>query len=164
VEVADVAGNTAASEEYSWHVRSTPRATLSIVSEDSRCRGALPLAVEWSEAVEGFSPDAVLLGGVGGELRDWKPDAQHRRFLATLLPAASGELTVALSVGGARSAAGGIVGEVPRPLRLACDLDRPSVSVMGPTGTRQLDGPFAVTFMWTEVVRYERTRSCQAVL
>lgn len=55
--------------------------------------------------------------------------------------------------GSAHSAGSGAPGEASEPLRLVCDLEAPSVSVLGPASNQQLDGPFLVTFAWSELVR-----------
>ena len=131
--------------------RTRPRVTIRSAAA-APVGGAFAVTIRFSESVRGFS--LTDIGVRNGTASDFKRGTS-RTYTATITPAASGQVEVAVGADVAEDRAGN-GNRRATPLVLAADLERPTVTIAGPAELVGLT-EFAVTITFSEpVVGFER--------
>jgi len=119
--------------------------TVEIEGPTGPVRGAFPITVRFSEAVNGF--DAVDLRVGNGTAGNFQGSGAV--YTAMITPAATGPVTVDIAANRATDAASN-GNEAAAQFSVMADLTVPTVQVSGPTGT--VTAPFYVTITFSEAV------------
>ncbi|KAK3237037.1 hypothetical protein CYMTET_52862 [Cymbomonas tetramitiformis] len=152
LHAADAAGNKAASQEATWTVDLAPSCKVAVDGEGSASRVAthpIPLTFRWSEGVQGFTSDKVVLGGVGGALHDWEAQGAST-YRALLVPRGNGQVSVSVPAGAAYDGQQQPSAKNSNMLTLAFDAAAPVCTIKGPSTVQSR--AFRVSFVWSEPV------------
>ncbi len=126
--------------------RARPRVTITSAAS-APVGGPFTVTITFSESVSGFSlADIGVSNGTASRLKK----VSSRTYTATITPAASGPVEVAVGANVARDQVGNR-NQPAEPFVIAADLERPTVTIKGPTESVGL-AEFAVTITFSEPV------------
>ena len=152
VKVTDAAGNSNDLRLWSWRVDVPPECHVAVAKAAGR-RGhaTFDFTFAWSEEVRGFSPDGVVVGGVGAELKAWR-QINGTHYQASCDPLTDGDVTVQVKVGAAQDLEGNWNAEASNTARIAHDGTAPSCVLRTLHPRNTFSGRFSLTIAWTEDV------------
>ncbi len=121
------------------------RPTVTITGPTDTQTGPFDVTITFSKTVTGFEKGELTVGN--GTITAFSSAGAFHT--ATIVPAATGTVTVDVAENVAIDAAGNR-NEAARQFAVQADLDAPTVSITGPTDTQT--GPFDVTITFSEIV------------
>ena len=119
--------------------------TVSITGSTDTQKGPFGVTITFSESVTGFEQNDITAGN--GTVTAFS--GSGARYTATIEPTATGTVTVDVPANVATDAADNN-NEAASQFSVQADLDKPTVSITGPTDTQT--GPFDVTIIFSEAV------------
>ena len=143
--------NTAAtSKNVTVSVDTTaPGVTVSVPSGTQM--GAFDVTITFTETVSGFVGSDVSLSGSAASITGWSVNNDNTVYTATIIPTASGTITLGVAANVATDAANNPnTAATSKNVTVSVDTTAPGVTVSVPSGTQM--GAFDVTITFTETV------------
>ena len=141
--------NTAAtSKSVTVSVDTTaPDVTVSVPSGVQN--GAFDATITFTETVSGFTQSDVSLSGSAASITGWRANSDNTVYTATIIPTASGTVTIGVAANVATDAANN-PNTAATSQTVSVDVDKPSVTIGVPSGTQT--SAFNATITFTESV------------
>ena len=152
VKVQDAAGNSNELKLWSWQVDIPPQCEVSVEKNtDRRGHSAFDFTFSWSEEVKSFSPDGVVVGGVGAELKAWH-QINETHYQARCEPLTDGDITVQVKTSAAQDLEGNWNVDPSNIARISYDGTPPQCTLKTLHPGNTFSGKFSLTIAWTEDV------------
>ena len=147
----DAAGNnnTAATSKNVTVSVDTNAPGVSIAVPSGVQNGAFNVTITFTEAVSGFVGSDVSLTGSASSITSWSANSDDTVYTATITPTASGTVTIGVAANVATDAANN-QNTAATSQTVTVDVDKPSVTIGVPSGTRT--GVFDATITFSETV------------
>ncbi|QDZ22882.1 AAA domain-containing ATPase [Chloropicon primus] len=153
IKVQDAAGNVNELELWTWQVDIPPACSVQVnKSTDRRGHSAFAFTFAWSEEVKGFSPDGVVVGGVGAELKAWR-QINETHYQASCEPLTDGDITVQVKSNAAQDMEGNWNIEPSNTARISYDGTPPKCTLKTLHPANTFSGKFSLTIAWSEDVK-----------
>ena len=139
--------NTAATSKTVAVDVDAPTVTIDVPSGTQN--GAFDATITFTETVSGFVGSEVSLSGSSASITSWSANSDDTVYTATITPTASGTVTIGVAANVATDAANN-QNTTATSKTVSVDVDKPTVTIRGPSGTQT--GAFDVTITFSETV------------
>ena len=127
------------------------RPSVTITMPSGVQNSVFDVTITFSEAVSGFVQSEVSLSGSAASITSWSANRANTVYTATIIPTASGTVTVGIAANVATDAANNQnTAATSKTVTVSVDTTAPGVTVSVPSGVQ--NGAFNITITFTETV------------